>query len=86
MVITQGRRVAIRAAHVPTGGRGLCAVCHQRLPCDAIQLIDELEAVEAAARNQHAQLSEFRRRNAEVEVQMRRAVHELNTVIKGLSG
>jgi hypothetical protein len=76
MVITQGRRVAIRTAHHPVGSRGLCAICHQQLPCDAIQLLNELESVEAQAREHFHETSQLRRRNGEMEALMRRAIHE----------
>ena len=48
-MISQTKREAIRSAHrLVTDGR--CAVRMEPFPCDAIVLLDDLEAVEADAR------------------------------------
>jgi hypothetical protein len=72
-------RDAIRRAHRPVGTRRRYAVDSEAYPCAAIQLLDDLEAVEAAARTQFEEAAALRRRVEELEAKIRRAVGELTS-------
>jgi phage shock protein A len=48
-------------------------------PCDAIELLNDLERLEATARRQHEQVAVLRRRVDELEARIRRAIRELTS-------
>jgi hypothetical protein len=47
-------------------------------PCDAVRLLDDLEAVEAVARAQVEQMADLKRRIAELEDKIRAVVRMLS--------
>jgi hypothetical protein len=55
-----------------------CAVRDEPYPCDAINLLEALEEVEAAARTQFQKIADLKRRNAELEDKIRRAIEDLS--------
>ena len=59
-------RDALRRAHRAVGPKRQCAVDGEAYPCAAIELLDDLEAVEAAARTQSEEAAALRRRVAEL--------------------
>lgn len=85
-MISETRREHLRRIHRPTGTEDQCAVAMEPYPCDAIQLLDELEQVEAVARTSFDQIREEKARelwqlqNAVtiLESKIRRAAAELS--------
>jgi len=84
-MISQTKREAIRSAHRLVAD-GRCAVRMEPFPCDAIVLLDDLEAVEADARSaleqyqveMNVKLDEALDRNNELEAKILRARRELS--------
>jgi hypothetical protein len=72
-------RDAIRREHRPVGPGRQCAVRNEQYPCDAIALLEDLEAVEAVARAQVEQMADLKRRIADLEAKIRRVVEELSS-------
>jgi hypothetical protein len=72
-VVSQRDRQRIRRAHRPYGAERLCYGCGQHYPCDCIRLLNDLEEVEAVARNS----AELGRSVLQLEEKIRRAVREL---------
>ena len=73
------KRDAIRRAHRPVGTKRQCAVERESYPCAAIELLEDHEAVEAAARTQFEEAAALRRRVDELEAKIRSAVQELTS-------
>jgi hypothetical protein len=71
-------RDAIRRVHRPGAADSICTGCFEAYPCAAIELLDDLEKVEAVARTQYEQAAALGRRVEELEAKMRRAVRELS--------
>lgn len=84
-MISETRREHLRRIHRSTP-EGVCAIQQESYPCDAIQLLDELESVEAGARTSFDQIREEKARelwqlqNAVtiLESKIRRATAELS--------
>jgi hypothetical protein len=85
-MIGQAKREDIRRTHRPVGKGGVCTTCAETFPCAAIQLLDELEQVEAAARGMFdqvrqeraRQITELRVRISELEAKIGRARSDLS--------
>ena len=84
-MISEVRRDEIRRTHRanwPAVRPTRCTGCFQNFPCDAIQLLDDLEQVEAAARTarseQQQKLLDLQARNNELEAKIMRAVRDLS--------
>jgi hypothetical protein len=84
-MIGQAKRDAIRREHRPLDD-GRCAVRLEAYPCDAVELLNDLEAVEADARTEferfraqrNDELLALTARNAELEAKILRAVRDLS--------
>jgi len=77
-VISETRREYLRRIHRP-GPEGVCAIQQEAYPCDAIQLLDELEQVEAAAR---ASFDQIRQEKARETEQLRADIEMLQSKIR----
>ena len=77
-MISETRREHLRRIHRP-GPEGACAIQQEAYPCDAIQLLDELEQVEAAARGMFDQV---RQEKAQEVQQLQTSVAILKSKIR----